>query len=128
MSLLGDTELPVALVPGHAEWMPETQIYPYCVVSVCPQSFLGHPRVSLYYGPVGSLSFGWKGGVGAVPPEWAPHAALGTLELAVESLSQHTLGSPPALGNTPQQWVPPLALEVTPLCSQCRTRDSTGSY
>lgn len=27
-----------------AEWVPETQIYPYCVVSVCPQSFLGPPQ------------------------------------------------------------------------------------
>lgn len=50
VSLPGDMELPVAPVPGGAEWVPETQIYPYCIVSVCPQSFLGPPRVSLHHG------------------------------------------------------------------------------
>lgn len=115
VSFLGDMELPVAAVPGCAEWMPETQIYPCCEVPVCPQSFLGPPRVSLHHGSVVSLSFGWKGGVDAVPLEWAPHTALGTLKLAVGSSCQHTLGSPLALGNRPQQWVSPLALNVTSL-------------
>lgn len=49
---------------GRSSWgcrVPEIQIYTYCVVCVYRQSFLEPLRVSSHHGPIGSLSFGWKG-------------------------------------------------------------------
>lgn len=69
------------------------------VLCLCvPKVSWDPPRVFPHHGPVGSVSFGWKGGDGAVPPEWAPHTALGIPKLAVGSSCQHTVGYPLGAG------------------------------